>query len=85
MAAPTQLQNIGPQSITFRYQVVDWSRTTEQQISFILTAIQTDLSNLVQAINNHTHGGVTVGAGSTAVPNATAGTVTLPLTLQTLP
>jgi hypothetical protein len=42
---------------------------TPQDVRYLLEAILADLAALRTALNAHTHGGVTVGAGSTGVAN----------------
>lgn len=43
---------------------------TGVELAALLNSILTDLAALRIAVNAHTHGGVTVGAGSTGVANA---------------
>lgn len=51
---------------------------TPQDVRYLLEAILADLAALRVALNAHTHGGVTVGAGTTGVANAsTAPALTL--------
>ena len=52
---------------------------TSRELRFLLQSILTDLATLQAAMNAHTHGGVTVGAGTSGAANA--GTVA---TLNTL-
>jgi hypothetical protein len=53
---------------------------TSQELRPLLQSILTDLTAIKTAINTHTHGGITTGAGTSGVANAaTMGTLnTLP-------
>lgn len=49
---------------------------TAQEIAAVLQSILVDLTALKTAINTHTHGGITTGAGTSGVANAaTMGTL----------
>lgn len=52
-------------------------KLTDTEIRAVLIALLADVTALKTAINAHTHGGVTVGAGTTGVANAaTMGSLT---------
>lgn len=65
-----------PESIKVRMaQVPD--ELTSREIRALFDTILTDLAALRTAVNTHTHGGVTTGAGTSGAPNAnTAGALT---------
>ena len=42
---------------------------TMREVAALFNSILTDLAAIKTSINTHTHGGVTVGAGSTGVAN----------------
>lgn len=49
---------------------------TAQEIAAVLQSILVDLAALRTAVNSHTHGGITTGAGTSGVANAaTMGTL----------
>ena len=49
---------------------------TAQELQLLLSSILTDLAALRTALNAHTHGGITTGAGTSGVANAsTMGTL----------
>jgi hypothetical protein len=49
---------------------------TAQEIAAVLQSILVDLAALKTAVNTHTHGGITTGAGTSGAPNAnTMGTL----------
>lgn len=66
------------ESIKNRVNAMTPEPQTVQELLPLLNAILTDLTALKAALNAHTHGGVTVGAGTSGVANAaTMGDLTL--------
>lgn len=52
-------------------------KLTDNELRAVLLAMLADLTALRAALNAHTHGGVTVGAGSTGIADtSTMGTLT---------
>lgn len=47
------------------------SSLDKQELFQLVDSLRTDLETLRVQLNTHVHGGVTVGAGSTAVPTTT--------------
>lgn len=66
-----------PESINQRMVTVP-DLLTSDEIRALFNSILTDLTALRTAMNAHTHGGITTGAGTSGVANAsTMGTLTL--------
>lgn len=64
-----------PESIKQRMANIPDS-ITDRELRALLVSILTDLTALRTAVNTHTHGGITTGAGTSGVANAaTMGTL----------
>lgn len=64
------------ESITQRVNLTGLDAGTARQIAALLQSVLTDLAAIKLALNTHTHGGITTGAGTSAVANAaTVGTL----------
>lgn len=57
-----------PQSITQRLNAAGFSRQQAKELAALFEQIRQDVETLRLAHNTHTHGGVTAGAGTSAVP-----------------